>query len=136
MYAICCVIHHRGDLVPTEISPRDVLQIAITADKYDLTVALTFARAQWLQNKDINDPKKLVCLMSAALLFDDESMFIDHGQALILRHAGSYMGLLYDEALRQTLPAGLPRKLNRTTFRETFEFTNLLQTYWKKEETA
>ncbi|KAK7927593.1 hypothetical protein PG985_004591 [Apiospora marii] len=110
-FAICCVIHHRNDLVPAEISPRQVLQIAITADKYDLSVALTFARAQWLQNGDIADPTKLACLMVAAFLFDDQPMFIAHGQALVLRCTESYMGLMDDEALRQTLPNGLPREL-------------------------
>ena len=37
------VIHHRNDDVPQSLSPNEVLQIAIEADKYDLTAALKYA---------------------------------------------------------------------------------------------
>ncbi|KAK8059867.1 hypothetical protein PG996_009797 [Apiospora saccharicola] len=120
LYAIMCVIHHRNDLVPAEISPQELLQIAIAADKYDLSVALTFARAQWLQHqsKDIAVSKYMACLMAAAFLFDNQSNFIEYGQALMLRHAGSYMLRLNDKALRQALPVGLPRTLHCNACRE------------------
>lgn len=45
---ICYVIHHRNDAVPRVITPLEVLQIAIAADKYDLGLALQYATAQWL----------------------------------------------------------------------------------------
>lgn len=40
---LCFVIHHRNDDVPQSLSPNEVLQIAIEADKYDLTAALKYA---------------------------------------------------------------------------------------------
>ncbi|UKZ78405.1 hypothetical protein TrVFT333_006145 [Trichoderma virens FT-333] len=106
LYAICCVIHHRNDLVPVTFSPREVLQIAIEADKYDLQVALFYARSQWLQNKkNTTDPIDLAYLMAAAFLFDDMDMFIKHGLALILQYGGSFINLLQDSTLYQILPA-------------------------------
>jgi hypothetical protein len=46
---ICCVLHHRNDDVPQSLTPKEVLQIAIEADKYGLNVALKYARVQWLK---------------------------------------------------------------------------------------
>ncbi|EHK18379.1 uncharacterized protein TRIVIDRAFT_225695 [Trichoderma virens Gv29-8] len=105
LYAICCVIHHRNDLVPATFSPRQLLQIAIEVDKYDLHTALLYARAQWLQNKrNTTDPIELAYLMAAAFLFDDMEMFREHALALILQHHGSYIKLLEDSPLCQILP--------------------------------
>jgi len=52
---ICCVIHHRNDVVSLTLPPKQVLQIAIAADKYDLAVALTFAASQWLRQSQTFD---------------------------------------------------------------------------------
>ncbi|KAL7908149.1 hypothetical protein GGI35DRAFT_453480 [Trichoderma velutinum] len=105
LYTICCVIHHRNDIIPETFSPREVLQIAVEADKHDLRVALHFAKAQWLQSKNTTDVMELAYLMAAAFLFDDMNMFIEYSLALILQHQGSYIGLLADSTLCQILPA-------------------------------
>ena len=41
---ICRVIHHRNNDVPQSLTPKEVLQITIEADKYDLNIALKYAR--------------------------------------------------------------------------------------------
>ncbi|KAK4063926.1 hypothetical protein Trihar35433_8634 [Trichoderma harzianum] len=110
LYTICCVVHHRNDILPERISPRELLQIAIEADKYDLRTALLFAKAQWLQRKNITDMMELAYLMAAAFLFDDMDMFIEHSQALILQHQDSYIELLADSTLSQILPPNTPRE--------------------------
>jgi hypothetical protein len=43
---ICCVLHHRNDDVPQSLTPKEVLQIAIEADKYGLNITLKYARVQ------------------------------------------------------------------------------------------
>ncbi|OPB46278.1 BTB domain-containing protein [Trichoderma simmonsii] len=111
LYTICCVVHHRNDILPERISPRELLQIAIEADKYDLRTALLFAKAQWLQRKNITDMMELAYLMAAAFLFDDMDMFIEHSQALILQHQDSYIELLADSTLSQILPPNTPHLL-------------------------
>ncbi len=104
LYTILCVVHHRNDMVPQTLSPREVLQIAIEADKYDLRTALIYARARWLQHRDTADLLEMAYLMAAALLFDDIETFVEHGLALILRYTGSYLELLKDSVLCQILP--------------------------------
>ena len=104
LYAICCVVHHRNDLLPQEFSPEDVLKIAIEADKYDLFTALKYARTQWLQQRESNDVIEIASLMTAALLFDDMDMFVAHGLALILHYNGSYVRILENSTICQILP--------------------------------
>ncbi|KAK8080121.1 hypothetical protein PG997_007939 [Apiospora hydei] len=126
MYAICCVIHHRNDLAPKAISPQQVLQIAIAADKYDLSVALAYARAQWLRSRDIADPTTLAYLMAAARWFDDEPAFIKCGRALVLRCVGSYARLMDDEVLSQMLPSNIPHILEERRTRVRAELGELI----------
>ncbi|KAK6852409.1 hypothetical protein PG995_010960 [Apiospora arundinis] len=111
MYTICCVIHHRNDLVPDTLSSGQVLQIAIATAKYDFHVALTHARASWLQSGDTADPFILAHLMAAAHLFGDQKKFLEHSQALMLRYTDSYMVLLNDETLRKVMPSHVPGRL-------------------------
>ena len=49
MRIICCTIHFRNDLVPETLTTKEVLQIAIEIDKYDLMVALRYAIVEWLK---------------------------------------------------------------------------------------
>src|SRR5437667_9691364 len=35
MWMICCIVHHRNDLVPQHLTAKEVLQIAIEVDKYE-----------------------------------------------------------------------------------------------------
>ncbi|KAK0725085.1 btb/poz-like protein [Lasiosphaeris hirsuta] len=101
---ICCVIHHRNDAVPKDISPPQVLQIAIAADKYDLGVALIYATIQWLQHKDNLSKTEMACLMTAAYIFGDMDMFVKGTLALIINYQGPYLELLGNEAIHEHLP--------------------------------
>lgn len=40
---ICAVLHHRNDLVPSVFSGKDILRVAIVADKYDYLSAIHYA---------------------------------------------------------------------------------------------
>lgn len=104
LHTICCVVHHRNNDLPQVITPLEVLQIAIAADKYDLSVALRFASAQWLQSKGDLDKTEMGCLLAAAFLFGDTEMFEAHSLALILNYEGSYMEFIADQTLSQALP--------------------------------
>jgi hypothetical protein len=101
---ICCVIHHRNDDVPQSLTPNEVLQIAIEADKYDLSVALKYARKQWLKPRGSPDRVDMGCLLAAAFLFGDMDMFAAHTLALILHYQGSYLAFLDNEIISRIVP--------------------------------
>jgi hypothetical protein len=101
---ICCVIHHRNNDVPQSLTPIEVLQIAIEADKYDLNVALKYVRVQWLKPRGKPEREDMGYLLAAAFLFDDMDMFVAHALALILHYTGSYLEFLNDKVTGQILP--------------------------------
>ena len=100
---ICCVVHHRNDDVPLSPTPKEVLQIAIEADKYDLNIALKYVRAQWLKPRGKPEREDMGYFLAAAFLFGDMDMFVAHALALILHHTGSYLDFLDDEITGQIL---------------------------------
>lgn len=101
MNVICCIIHHRNDLVPSEISASDILQVAIVADKYDMLTALKYAAGAWLKMRpDAGTPEAesilfMGNLLAAAYLFRDPEQF----QAIALRLMFDYFGT-YREVAR------------------------------------
>ena len=99
MRTICCGIH-----VPPTLTPEQVLQIAIEADKYDLAVALVYAGLQWLGPICTTQISGAGRLMAVALLFGDTDMFARHTLALIENYTGSYLDLLDDQKASPTLP--------------------------------
>jgi hypothetical protein len=101
---ICCVIHHRNDDVPQTLTPKEVLQIAIEADKYDLRVALKYATAQWLKPRGNADKVDMGYLLAAAFLFGDMDAFVAYTLALILHYKGPYSELLDNEITSQIVP--------------------------------
>jgi len=101
---ICCVIHHRNDDVPQTLTPEQVLQIAIAADKYNLTVALRYAIAQWLKYSDIPKMADMGYLMVSALLFSDRDAFANNTLALVLYYTSPYLELFEDEKISQFIP--------------------------------
>jgi hypothetical protein len=101
---ICCVIHHRNNNVPQSLIPKEVLQIAIEADKYDLNVALKYARVQWLKPRGRPERVDMGYLLAAAFLFGDIDMFVAHALELILHYTGSYLEFLDDEITSPTVP--------------------------------
>jgi hypothetical protein len=101
---ICSVMHHRNDDVPQSPTPKEVLQIAIEADKYDLNIALKYVRAQWLKPSGKPGREDMGYLLAAAFLFGDMDMFVAHALALILHYTGSYLEFSDDEITGQILP--------------------------------
>ena len=71
---VCCAVHRRDNAVPRVITPLEVLQIVIAADKYDLGVALKHATVQWPQHKGNMGKTEMGHLMAAAYLFHDMEM--------------------------------------------------------------
>jgi hypothetical protein len=101
---ICCVIHHRNDDVPQSLTPKEVLQIVIEADKYDLNVALKYASVEWLKPRGNADRVDMGYLLAAAFLFGDMDTFVAHTLELILHYKGSYLEFLDDEITSQIVP--------------------------------
>jgi hypothetical protein len=100
---ICCVVHYRNDDVLLSPTPKEVLQIAIEAEKYDLNIALKYVRAQWLKPRGKPEREDMGYFLAAAFLFGDMDMFVAHALALILHHTGSYLDFLDDEITGQIL---------------------------------
>jgi hypothetical protein len=90
---ICNVIHLRNDVVPRSLSPKDIFEIAIAADKFDCVVALRYASAAWLNPKGVENILELSYLMSAAYILDDAQAFGDITLSMMLDHKDSYLPL-------------------------------------------
>ncbi|KAK1829729.1 hypothetical protein QBC39DRAFT_383863 [Podospora conica] len=112
MYHVCCVMHHRNDLIPRKMPAREVLQVAIVADKYDMCTALQYAARGWLAMEYKGDlegsPEKKKSLrkeddvfqeaailfsghlLAAAFLFEETLRFRIIGQRLMFDYWGSY----------------------------------------------
>lgn len=70
MWRICCVLHHRNDLVPLELPAEEVLQIAVVSSKYNLSCALKHIQEAWLTKAvDTNTMRGAARLLAAAQLF-------------------------------------------------------------------
>jgi hypothetical protein len=85
-------------------TPREVLQIAIEADAYNLGVALKYASAEWLRPRGSTDKVDMGYFMAAAFFFGDMEMFIAYTVELILHYEGSYLELLGNAIIRQIVP--------------------------------
>ena len=103
LHTICLVLHHRNDDVREGLTAREVLQIAILADKYDLGVALKYAKEQWLKSEGIVNMLDMTYLMAAAFLFADMDAFVATTRRLIFDYEGSYRKLADDNAIREIL---------------------------------
>lgn len=90
---ICNVIHLRNDAVPRSLSPKDIFEIAIAADKFDCVVALKYASAIWLNPKGVENILELSYLMSAAYILDDAQAFGDITLSMMLNHKDSSLPL-------------------------------------------
>jgi hypothetical protein len=93
---ICAVIHHENEKVPQTLAARDVLEIALTADKYDCVGALKFASGNWLQPLE-NETHDLMLLTAASYIFQNAQSFKEITKALILSHSGPYLALSCEE---------------------------------------
>ena len=102
LHTICLVLHYRHD-VRSDLTPHEVLRIAIMADKYDLGVALKYARTQWLKSENTVEMLDTAYLMLAAFLLSDMDAFVATNLRLILDYEGSYKKLLDDETISEFL---------------------------------
>lgn len=111
IHLICCIVHHRSDLASASLSPQQLLSVAIATDKYDLGVALEYAKTTWLIRPENEKPKMISdgYRLAAAYMFKDHRQFSKISLNLIVEHPGSYMPLYKEEAIREILP--------HTTFR-------------------
>jgi len=105
MWTICCIVHHRNDLVPQHLTAKEVLQIAIEVDKYDLKIALKYASVGWLKPRVNAERMEMGHLLAAAFLFDNTDVFMAHTLVLILHYTGSYLDFLDDEFTSQIIPS-------------------------------
>jgi hypothetical protein len=110
MRTICSVIHHLNDDVLQPLTPEEIFEIAIVADKYNFIVALRYASAEWLKAEAIPEMVDMGYLMVSAYLFAHKDKFESNVLALIMDYTDSYMDLLSDERITQFLPATMFRK--------------------------
>ncbi|PVH91823.1 hypothetical protein DM02DRAFT_702762 [Periconia macrospinosa] len=119
MRTICYIVHHRNDLVSQYLTAKDVLQIAIEVDKYDLKIALKYASVEWLKPRVNGKREEMGHLLVAAFLFDNADAFMAHTITLILHYNGSYLEFLGDDFTSQIIPSRVFSLLEerRTRFR-------------------
>lgn len=116
MNVICCIIHHRNDLVPADLLARDILKIAIVADKYDMLAALKFAAAGWLKTTPQSDTSEadseailsMNSLLAAAFLFREAEQFRDLSVQLMFNYGGSYREIAKSSLIVDVLGAEVP----------------------------
>ncbi|EXJ74984.1 uncharacterized protein A1O5_01680 [Cladophialophora psammophila CBS 110553] len=104
---ICCVIHHRNDLVPaaSTMSAKGILQIAIVTDKYDLHIALKYASGLWLRPEvDFLSLKAAGYFIATAFLFNDADLFAKVALYLTISFKETYLALLDNDLLSQFIP--------------------------------
>lgn len=110
MWAICCVLHHRNDHVPTRLSTKRIFKIALLADKYDLIVALQYSSEKWLRPRHRSSNESLFYMFASALLFGNADMVMAHSANIILSYEGSYLKSLDNELLSRAIPPRAIRK--------------------------
>ncbi|CAG7958013.1 unnamed protein product [Penicillium salamii] len=95
---ICAILHHQIKLLPQIMAVNDVLRVAVTANKFGVVDALTFASQFWLYplNRGAND---LIALAAAASLFKNAQAFRDITKALVLNYGDSYLALLSEDIM-------------------------------------
>jgi hypothetical protein len=70
-------MHLWNDAVPQSLSPNDIFEVAVAADKFDCVVALKYASTLWLNLKGVNGVSELGYLMAAAYMLDNAQAFSD-----------------------------------------------------------
>ncbi|KPM44567.1 hypothetical protein AK830_g2019 [Neonectria ditissima] len=105
MRLICSIIHHLNDDVMEVISAKEILQVAIEVDKYDLNVTFQYARRQLLKPRGDESVLDMGYLMAAAFLFCDMDAFVARNLDLVFRFREPYLVLLDDETISQIVPS-------------------------------
>ncbi len=94
MTTICNVVHHRNDVLPDALESREVVQVALAADKYDCVLALKYVMIRWLDFKNPVTFTDLGHFMRAAYVFDNSNAFRRITQMLITGTSNSYHHLI------------------------------------------
>jgi hypothetical protein len=90
---ICNIMHLRNDAVPRSLSPNDIFEVAVAADKFDCVVALEHASTLWLNPKGVTGISEFGYLMAAAYILDNAQAFSDITLSMVLHHADSFLPL-------------------------------------------
>ncbi|KAF5006467.1 hypothetical protein FDECE_7154 [Fusarium decemcellulare] len=103
---VCLVVHHRCNEIPENLTPEELLQVAIVVEKYLLTTAFQYVRARWFKTKN-NFNDVLVgngYMLAAAYLLGDAEAFAAHSHALVLNTSAPYHYLMKEMPLKKFLP--------------------------------
>lgn len=79
-------------MLPITMTPYDILEVAVTAKKYNFVDALRFASESWLHVRNAK-VDGLMALADAAYASQNAQAFRDLTKALILNYEGSYFSL-------------------------------------------
>jgi hypothetical protein len=90
---ICNIVHLRNDAVPLHLGPKEVFEIAVTADKFACVTAVKLASTHWLKSSGIEEISDLGYLMGAAYILDDADLFGEITLAMMMRYKESYLPL-------------------------------------------
>lgn len=96
MRLLCAIIHNKNEEVPANLPARNVLGVAIAADKYDCVQAVKFASDNWLRGRH-DETSDLVAFAAAAYLLWNENAFKEITKRMILTHDGPYYNLCSSE---------------------------------------
>ncbi|KAJ3547296.1 hypothetical protein NM208_g1585 [Fusarium decemcellulare] len=103
---VCLVVHHRYDEIPENLTPEELLQVAIVVEKYLLTTAFRYVRARWFKTQN-NFDDILVgngYMLAAAYLLGDAEAFAAHSHALVLNINAPFHYLMKEMPLKKFLP--------------------------------
>ncbi|KAK1829728.1 hypothetical protein QBC39DRAFT_355756 [Podospora conica] len=132
MYTICCILHHRSDLVSSEISASEILQIATAVDKYDMFSAMKYATSGWLKSTPKSGTPEAEIIISmghllvAAYLLRERERFRDISLELMFNYAESYQGLGNDSQIVGILGSDIPVVLEERRTRIRTELHQML----------
>ena len=90
---ICRILHLRNDSISDSLTPNEVLQIAIAADKFDCVMRLKAHTAKWLNSGNMQDILELGRLSVASYILDNAWAFGQLTYAMIFRSRDSYIPL-------------------------------------------
>lgn len=92
MECVCAIIHHQNKMLLDMMALYEILEVAITVDKYDFVDALKFVSECWLQSRNAI-AKELMILTATVYVFKNAQAFKELTKALILNYGGSYLSL-------------------------------------------
>jgi hypothetical protein len=131
MNMVCSVIHHRNNAAFDHLTPKQVLTLAITADKYDCIDPLRNASRLWVKPRNTSDIEELKHLVAAAYLFDDAQAFEEITSALIFNHTDPFHCLVEGEV--DSIPPGRTFCEQSPSGVLNIVANTYLKVYWKSE---